>query len=63
MKTCFDSLIRSRNRHMMHSAEVPEETAMEILDSLSVVLLAVPGMAHLTQAPGSHGYKELGFLS
>lgn len=48
---------------MMHSAEVPEETAMEILDSLSVVLLAVPGMAHLTQAPGSHGYKELGFLS
>ena len=36
----------------MHSAEVPEETAMEILDSLSVVLLAVPGMAHLTQAPG-----------
>jgi len=30
--------------------EVPEETAMEILDSLSVVLLAVPGMAHLTQA-------------
>eukprot|EP00435_Cladocopium_sp_Y103_P019326 s3681_g4.t1 len=30
--------------------KVPEETAMEIFDSLSVVLLALPGMANLTQA-------------
>ena len=32
------------------SWKVSEETANEVFDSLSVVLLALPGMAHSTQA-------------
>ncbi|CAE7661943.1 ILA [Symbiodinium sp. CCMP2592] len=39
--------------------EVSEETANEVFDSLSVVLLALPGMAHSTQATMAAACKHM----
>lgn len=60
LRTLFDSsphiqevctsALRLLERQLLLGVEVPEESVAEVFDSLSIVLLALPGQRHATQA-------------